>query len=164
MKYFDKEKWRNFVQQEFIKIDQFSNQFISVFSKTMKTAFEKYHPITSFDGNFNEFLSIYAIHLLSVIESVIEKDKTYSQYRIKVELERMNEVISTISKPTMNPKLGEEINSIVKKMATDFFPKLYEFSGDGFRLLELNLKLYARDFHLDFEFGTKKYLNARSVK
>jgi len=159
MKYFDKEKWRQSVQKEFVEIDKFNNQFFHTFSNTLHPVFGKFHSIKNFDGNFNEFLSIYAIHLLSLIESVIEKDRNYSQYRIGVELERMNELVSKISKPRKYPKLDDELIILVKNLTIDFFPIVYEFTGDGFRLLEINLKLFTRDIHTDFEFGVKNKLN-----
>jgi len=159
MQYFDKEKWKENIQKEFVEIDKFHNQFCHAFSNNMQPIFERFYSIKSFDGTLNKFLSVYAIHLISVIESVIEKDKNYSQYRIKVELERMSEVVSGVSKPSSFPKLNDEIIGQVKKMTTDFFPVVYEFTGNGFRLLELNLKLFTRDIHTDFEFRTKSLLN-----
>lgn len=153
---FNKENYMNNVFREFKNIEQFHNNFRKKFTSYVKKIVLEYHNEAIDNSKINTIIYAYAGHLIDVIESVIEKDHNYSEYRLMVELHRMKKVKENISQPNSNYCFGSAIEAKVKSMAVNNFPSIMDFSANGFRLLDVNLKVFTRDFLTDFYFDLKK--------
>lgn len=152
---FDKENYMHNVFREFRNIEQFHNNFRIKFTSSINDIVSKYHNDVIDNTKLKTVIYAYAGHLIDVIESIIEKDKNYSEYRLMIELHRMKKVNEKISQPKSDYCFSSAIERKVKSMVVNNFPSIINFTANGFRLLEINLKVFTRDFLTDFYFDLK---------
>lgn len=132
--------------EQFKKIDQLRDQFKELFFNGIMDTLIPYFPFLKITELLKEAINTYATHILNATESVIDKDKNYPDYRLLEELERMQDLCN---KPVMshhNLELIQALNSKVKALIVDHFSKVFNLSGNGFRLLESNALMYNRHF------------------
>lgn len=153
---FDKENYMHNVFREFKNIEQFHNNLCKKFSTIVKHIVSQHHGDVVDNTKLKTIIYAYGSHLIDVIESVIDKDKNYSEYRLMIELHRMKKVINNISQPNSDYYFSAAIENKVKLLAVNNFPQIVDFTANGFRLLEVNLKVFTRDFLTDFYFDLKK--------
>lgn len=106
----------------------------------------------SFD--LDEFILMYGQQIFSATESVIDKDNSYPDYRLNDELNRMTKLIDKRIKIGKSLDVHDAIQNKVKELMVKYFPAVYDLSGNGFRLMELN----ARYYYLEFEAGLGSHL------
>jgi hypothetical protein len=143
--------------EQFKAIDQFRAEFKELFLKQIVNTLLPFFPFLKIDEPLEEAINTYATHILNATESVIDKDKNYPDYRLKEELERIQNIAN---KPVMshhNPELIQALNKQVKMLIVEHFSKVFNLSGDGFRILENNALMYNRHFVNDFYIIQKNY-------
>lgn len=156
MAFYDNEKHMNHVFKEFSNIDKFHKNFRDKFSRVLNKTILQYNFKNDISNKAITIIDTYSAHLLSTIESVIDKDKNYSEYRLMIELHRMNKVLHKISKPKYKTDFGCVVENIIKKMTIDYYPLIVDFTANGFRLLDVNLQVFIRDFLTDLYFDMDK--------
>lgn len=153
---FNNEQHMNNIFREFGNIEKFHKKFKQEFAESLMKIIANYHKEIIESTKLNTIIYAYAGHLLDVIESVIEKDKKYSNYRLMIELHRMKKVLGKINHPKSEYHFETEIEKNVKSITVNYYPAIIDFTSNGFRLLETNLQLFTRDFLSDFYFDLKK--------
>ncbi len=131
---------------EFIKIEklirEFRFEFIYELSRLIKTT----NPDLFINDAVQDRLLDYANRIFSCAESVYDKDRNYSEIRLKNELTDMTRAIEKYHASYHNYEIAEQTNRKAKEMMVHFFPELMELSGNGFRLLEKYCLLYNYEF------------------
>lgn len=146
---FDKEKWMLDLLSEFKEMDGFRATFQSDFRLRLSTIISEVHPNISWNEAKYELIDMFALQVLNVTESVIDKDKNYPQYRLEEELQKMNELVGDwFVKEGL--ALYEDSYKEVKMFMVNANKKVFDLSGTGFRLLEANVRIALRDFWAAF--------------
>ncbi len=134
----------------FKESDQLQSAFKKDFIPVIYTRLQKNYPGRDFGSALADTILQFAENAISCVESVIEKDSGYPDYRKEEEIERMKLVVSKLAFSEEAGFLLDEIHNEVKKSIVRFYPEIFEFSGQGFRLLELHSKFYTQGFISDF--------------
>ncbi len=56
----------------------------------------------------------------------------------------MNRLVLKTIDTTHNSKFATNLSKTTKKLMVSYFPKIYDLSGNGFRLLDTNIELIKR--------------------
>lgn len=95
------------------------------------------------DFDYNDMAEYEFKHMANEVfnttESVIDKDLNYPIYRMRKELHIMKRLSNEKDQSNENPILFADISNFSKKLAVDYFPGVFNLSGNGFRLLESNI-------------------------
>jgi len=148
---FDREENLKFILEQIKKTDTFYNLFKKEFSELIYTNIKEYYTEMPPCEDIDELLRAYAIAILNVTESVIDKDRNYPMYRLEEELGTMNRLTLKLYKQEENNDFREAVHLNAKKLMVKHFSSVYDLSSTGFRLLEKNAKLYNWEFASNFE-------------
>jgi DNA replicative helicase MCM subunit Mcm2 (Cdc46/Mcm family) len=130
----------------------FKNHFIqSIYRKT-----ESLFPERDFGSELADQILLYAENIISCTESVVDKDVNYPEYRMDEEVNRMKQIIEKL--PVFEH--ADALHKEAKKSIVKFFPAVFELSGQGFRLLELNTGFFNQGF-LDNFYALNKSIDQR---
>ncbi|WP_243350007.1 hypothetical protein [Parabacteroides sp. FAFU027] len=146
MRLFDNEERRSQFLEEFKKVDKFYNTFKEEFETEIINIIRLHYPAFIRTDEFNELLSQFAIAALSITHTVLDKDESYPDFRKTEDLAALRAYYAKAIQTTKNIELTEQIHLKTKELAVKYYPKIVDLSGDGFRLLELNLKLFNLEF------------------
>lgn len=150
MRLFDDEERINRILAEFQKVDEFYDAFKTEFISAICELIKLYHADFKRDKLFDEMLNQYAITVLSVTQTVLDKDSVYPEYRKKEDLAAMHAYASKAVDLQVNKELAEKTHLKTKELLVRFYPQIIDLSADGFRLLELNLSLFNLEFIANF--------------
>lgn len=131
--------------EEFNKMDAFRTRFKNDFFETFRLAVAKLYPVSETD-DLVEYLDLMAEEALRVASDVIEKDRTYPEYRQVMELKTFN---SLLEKQNISEYQTEEIEFVkheLNNLLLKHYPAIFEFSSFGYRLLDRNVQFFARQF------------------
>lgn len=148
---FDREENLKFILEEIKKTDTFYNLFKKEFSELIYTTIQEFYPGMLPSEDVDELLEAYAVAILNVTESVIDKDRNYPMYRLEEELGTMNRLTIKLSRLEENNDFRKAVHMNAKELMVKHFSAIYELSSTGFRLLEKNAKLYNWEFASNFE-------------
>jgi len=151
----DKNNWKNIILKEFQKINEFNSNLRLIFYNSTLPYVTKL-PYTSNQKSINELMLLFAKHFVQIMEATIYKNDTYTDYRLNLEINHLQKVLDRGSKPKIDNKFDQEITKLFNQLAIDNFPAIFDLSGNGFRLLNLNLQLFANDFLSDLHFELNK--------
>jgi hypothetical protein len=146
MRIFDNEERRLQFLEEFKKIDKFYNTFKEEFETEIITIIRQHYPTFEQTEEFDELLSQFAIAALTIMHTVLDKDATYPDFRKTEDLAALHAYYAKAIQSTENRELAVQIHQKTKELAVKYYPKIVDLSGDGFRLMELNLKLFNLEF------------------
>jgi len=144
MNRFEKENLIKHILDEIKKTDEFVNSFKHDLAIALYPIIGHYYPLTGRSAVVDEVLQNYAVVITNYTESVIDKDRTYPEYRLNDELEAMNKLVSKLT--FNNPAFTEAVSFQVKELMIKYYHNIYNLSGNGFRLLEMNARLYVWEF------------------
>jgi hypothetical protein len=139
-----------FINQEFQKIDDFYNDFKFEFEGEIVRIIRQYHPGFARNESFNEMLGQYATVLLSATTSILDKDQMYPKYRKIEEITSLQVYFDRISKSQEGVDFGESTLTKTKELLVKHNPKIFDLLPEGFRLLDIYLKLFHADFVANF--------------
>ena len=136
MKSYDKKEKIKLILLEFEQYDKYHHKFSLEFEHGIYN-FIADHPncITPKEG-FSDDLKSFAVSLINCAYEVVEKDKSYPSSRMALELENMEHLIERYPLLAQNDVFPMGFTQMAKAKMTKYFPKLYNLSADGFRLLE----------------------------
>lgn len=134
------------LSSEFKKIDELLFEFQSKFVyEIFKITKERLINIRD-ENDAQESILSYSFEIFSCAESVLDKDKNYSDLRLKEELDSMTIAVNKTSQLREIKDYAEQTHLKAKEIMVAFFPDLVDLSANGFRLLEKYCVLYNRDF------------------
>ena len=145
MNRFEKENLIKHILDEIKKTDEFVNAFKNELTLALYPVIGTFYPQAKPSAAIDDVLQNYALVITNYTESVIDKDRTYPQYRLNDELDAMTKVDAKL---TFNhPAFTDAVSCHVKELMVKYFLDIYNLSGNGFRLLELNARLYVWEFN-----------------
>ncbi|WP_340113568.1 hypothetical protein [Maribellus mangrovi] len=133
---------------EFQKIDKFLKEFRHEFTKELSSELELLSAGITSDETLKEKLLVYSNQIFNSAESVIDKDKHYTEVRLIEELETMSRVSRKDLIRPEHLELAERTHRKAKALMVKFYPNLIDLSANGFRLLEKYCSMYNHDFVL----------------
>jgi hypothetical protein len=146
MEFFDNENKMEHIQEQLRRTEAFFNAFKTEFTTTLFETLNGYYPVSDNDSEVENLMDIFATQIFNSTESVIDKDLTYPEYRLVEELDVMRIIVSKIPEFDQINDFSETIHQKAKELIVHYFEATVELSANGFRLLELNSKLQAREF------------------
>jgi len=126
----------------FKKIDEFRFEFQQHFCSELFGIAQKQH-LDIPEAELRKMLLVYSHEVFSCAESVLDKDKNYSDFRLEEELHALTVALKNTG---FDNELAQQTHRKAKEIIVDFFPDLIDLSGNGFRLLEKYCLLYNREF------------------
>ncbi len=145
--------------QEFKTIEKHHNKIKHQFSQSVNSIIQQHYQYTLHDEILSELLDQYANHIINATSSVIDKDLSYPEYRLKEELERMYWLTQKRNLLNNQSLLFEKIHQNSKTFMVHHFPGILNLSGNGFRLLEANALFYDSVF----EYDLNDYISRNSI-
>ena len=142
MKTYNSEERLKQLFEEFKKTDKEFEEFRNHFINRVLPVIELFYPAVKPTAELKDAIGDYATETLSSTYSVIDKDVNYNEFRKEQELLSMQSAIQRMEMPLKDIEFTEAIRSEAKKMIIDFYPAVYDLSSFGFKLLELNTKMY----------------------
>lgn len=134
------------ILEGFKEQDELQSSFKNHFIQSVYLKIEGLFPERDFGSALADRILLYAENSISCTESVIDKDSSYPAYRKDEEVNRMKQLVDKLP----NIEYWDLIHTEAKKSIVEFFPDVFNLSGQGFRLLELNTRLHNQRFMDDF--------------
>lgn len=162
MQSFDKEKNIENILQNFKALDRY---YVGVKNGLMNNLFQianEFYPQFEQNKTNKEYFDLFAMYLINSTESVVEKDKIYTPFRLSLELETTENIALKMVSHKVNIAFEEKINHTLRKFIVENFKQIYSLSGDGFRLLEKNIKIF--NFHFLSDFYNDALININQKK
>jgi hypothetical protein len=122
--------------------DELHSSFKNHFIQSIYSKIEALFPGRDFGSGLADHILLYAENIISCTESVVDKDFNYPENRKDEEVKRMKQLIDKLPIHEYADTLHKE----AKKSIVKFFPAIFELSGQGFRLLELNSRFFNQGF------------------
>ncbi len=126
--------------------ESFRKKFVSNIFKLIL----EFYPDTKISVRINTDLNIFADEIIGSSESIMIKDCTLSESELEKELHLVERLLVNELQSVDNPVFDESIHHEVKKMLVDFYPEIFELSGNGLRLLERSSKMFCWEFVIGF--------------
>jgi hypothetical protein len=142
MKDFDSNKFQHQINSEFRKIDEFLHEFEHVFELELKKIIHSNFGEIIYFERLKEAISSYANEIISVAESVCDKDLNYPEFRLKEELDNMSHVVEKYPPIDLNSDFMKQSHQKAKELMVNYYPPIFDLSGYGFRLLEKYCQMY----------------------
>ncbi|WP_372776007.1 hypothetical protein [Mangrovibacterium sp.] len=131
--------------EEFERIDIFRNHFKRDFTDEYRAALLKTYQIQETE-QLVAFIELMADQAYSLMESIIEKDQCYPEYRKEIELQVLDALvgkqITSAEHASEIMQLKYTLNCILLK----YYPVIYELSSFGYRLLDRNVQHFIYQF------------------
>jgi len=143
---FDDEGNMKFILAEIQKIDTFYNVFKIEFAQSIYPIIRKFYPEFVQNDETDNLMMAYSVAILNSTESVIDKDRNYPLYRLEEELTTMRKIILKFDFSVVYGDFPEAIHAKAKELIVKHFDAIYDLSSVGFRLLEMNSRLYNHEF------------------
>lgn len=131
--------------EEFERIDSFRDHFKHDFMEEYSSAVLQSYQ-TQEKEQLTAFIEFMADQAFSLMESVIEKDQCYPEYRKEIELQVLD---ALIGKQIVSAEQTEEINQFkyaLNSILLKYYPSIYELSSFGYRLLDRNVQHFSYQF------------------
>jgi hypothetical protein len=146
MKDFEKEEFRLYISEEFGKVDAFYAHVKNDFGMTLMKIIEDKSEAQENKAQLSEAISVYAQEIINVTESVIDKDRNYSEIRLKEELQRVQKVVSQWAVYEVDTEFVNKLHQVSKEVMAKYFKPIFDLSADGFRLLDNGAKMHTLRF------------------
>ncbi|MFW6327343.1 MAG: hypothetical protein ACOC2F_03440 [Bacteroidota bacterium] len=122
--------------------DELHSAFKNHFIRSIYRKIENLFPGRDFGSELADHILLYAENIISCTETVIDKDFNYPEYRMNEEISRMKKVIENLS----DFEHANTFHKEAKKSIVKYFPGVFDLSGQGFRLLEINTSFFNQGF------------------
>jgi len=146
MELFEKENLLKHILAEIQKTDELVHDFKDELAEALYPVIESYHPTVVRSAAIDDVVFAYAVALFNSVESVIDKDRNYPAYRFNDELAAMNQLLLKLPVDNDHLPFMEAVMKKGKELMVKYNRGVYDLSGNGFRLLEMNAKLYNWEF------------------
>ena len=137
----DKERHLREILQGFQKIDEIYFEFEKEFLQILKGTIDEYYFDFLIKNDVENEFKHFANLIFNTAESVIDKDKSYPDYRLIEELKNVKRISNIeFSIEIESSEFSEKLSKRLKQLTIKYFNGIYQLSGNGFRLLEINIK------------------------
>ncbi len=136
--------------KEFKKVDEFRNQFRNDFIKVFTSLLYNLYQLEK-DEKMNEALTIMAQQTISYTESIIEKDRSFSEYRKEEELKAMDDLLAKLQILESYEEEIKKIKQTLNDVVINHYPTIYEFTSFGYRLHEKKAQYHSYQFWSGFQ-------------
>ena len=142
MEKFESHKFQHKLNSEFRKIEEFLHEFETDFSKAIHDIIYYEYPDVISSDKIDEAILIYANEVISVAESVCDKDLSYTEIRLKEELDNMARVVEKYPPENRDHRFLNLTHQKAKELIVNYYPHIFDLSSTGFRLLEKYCQMY----------------------
>ena len=136
MRAFDKKEKIRQIFLAFQHYDELHHTFLGEFENGIYNFIADHNETINLYSDFAKDLESFSISLINSAYEVLEKDNSYPDYRLEMELENMDRLLERYPAPQENKSFTEGFTAMVKAKMPKYFPDLYHLSANGFRLLE----------------------------
>ena len=150
MEKFENDKMFKKILANIKEADDLNPLYKKLLIKDLYRIIKAHFPHIQFSDSLGDFLILYAENVLRFTESVIERDFNHPEIKKEEEVARMNEVVNKLHDFEGDKEFSNSIQTQVKKCIINFYPDIYNLSGNGFRLLDLNTKFLNKGFIANF--------------
>jgi hypothetical protein len=148
---YERENVLNRIREEINKTDIVYRAFINDFVVALYPFVAIYYPAAKPSKAIDEVLNAYAVATFNSTETVIDKDRSYPLYRLEEEVNTMSHLLQKLYGQGYDASFANVVVDVVKRMMVAYFAGVYNLSGNGFRLLEMNARLYGWEFHANLQ-------------
>jgi len=142
MKKFESHKFQHHLNSEFRRIDEFLHEFETDFAIAIHKIIVCECPDIIWNEKIEEAILIYANEVISVAESVCDKDLSYTESRLNEELVKMSRVVEKYPPENRDHKFLLLTHQKAKELIVNYYPHIFDLSSTGFRLLEKYCQMY----------------------
>ncbi len=139
----------DFIWGRFKEIEQFRTAFKLDFTVVIFDTFKRFYPDVIIDTILIEKVNLFGEDILNALESVIDKDKSYPEFRKKQELNTMLNLLKKQSQVELSPDFKDLILQKTKGLMVEYETEVFNLSAIGFRLLDANAKYHTTRFFSD---------------
>lgn len=139
----------------FQEIDRIYFEFEDRFIDFLYDEITSFYPEFKYNDSSNSEFRHFSNQTFNTVESIIDKDQNYPIYRMRKELYVMQQLANKKDQTNNDTRFFIVISKQVKKIAIEFFPGIYNLSGNGLRLLDANLN-YITYLFLEWFFNNNK--------
>jgi hypothetical protein len=143
---YERENVLNRIREEIDKTDKVYRAFTNEFAVALYPVVTTFYPFARRCMAVDEVLNAYAVATFNSTEAVIDKDRSYPLYRLEEEVGAMSHLLQKLHGQGNDASFANAIVDVVKRIMVSYFAGVYNLSGHGFRLLELNARLYNWEF------------------
>lgn len=126
----------------FNKIDKQRAQLNRELLNRITLVLPTYYPSFKLTTENRELFNNFGTHIQNITESVVDKDRNYSNNRMEEELEMMNKLAMVFYPAVFPVQLYDVFLTEIKAFMVDSNKSVYSLSGSGFRLLDANAKVF----------------------
>ncbi len=136
--------------EQFKLIDAFRTSFKDDFKASFAPLVAEYQAVDD-QEQLDDFLDQMAEEAISFTESVIEKDRSYSDYRKTEELKVMTSLQERLNYDKLSQQQLAQSKHLLNDLILTHYPALYELTSFGYRLLDRNINYYTWRFLVNIQ-------------
>jgi hypothetical protein len=121
---------------EFEQYDKLHLKFVLDFENSIYNFIADHPKNIKLSVSFPEDLKLFCNSLINCAYEVLEKNETYPEYRMQIELKNMDKLLRHSPQPFGNEIFSKDFSQMAKAKMPTYFPQLFDLSSDGFRLLQ----------------------------
>lgn len=156
---FDEDWNLNSMLQNLKKTDAIYNTLKNEFAQKIKQTVLFFFSDYAISNELLEEVDLFAFGMINLAETVIDKDKNYTDERLLQDYESIVKAVSKMKPETSGNRFRETLLTLTKEMMIENFEGIFELSSTGFRLIEIE----ARWHIMVFELTMNNIVNHRSL-
>lgn len=146
MKTFDPKKKIRQIMLDFKHYDQKHHEFLLDFENNMYDVIMDNAYAIKPQDDFADHLKAFALSMINCAYAVLEKNESYPDYRIVMELDNMDTLLKKQGSDITETTFYSDVSKMAKGTTVLHFPKLNDLSANGFRLLERSAAFRVNSF------------------
>lgn len=156
---FDEDWNLNSMLQNLKKTDAIYNTLKNEFAQKIKQTVLFFFSDNAISNELLEEVDLFAVGMINLAETVIDKDKNYTDERLLQDYESIVKAVSKMKPEPSGNRFRETLLTLTKEMMIENFEGIFELSSTGFRLIEIE----ARWHIMVFELTMNNIVNHRSL-
>lgn len=153
---FDDDWNLNSMLQNLKKTDAIYTTLKNKFALSIKKNILDYYGASVFSNELLEEIELFSASVINLTETVIDKDKNYTEQRFLEDYEGIAKAVSKMNPDPAGIAFRAAILGQSKEMMIENFEEIFELSSTGFRLLEKEASWYIMLFEMSLNEIIKK--------
>lgn len=154
---FDEDWNLNSMLQNLQKTDAIYNTLKNEFAQKIKQTVEYYLGCDVINNELLEEVELFAAGIISLTETIIDKDKNYTEQRLIEDLAAMSKAVKNMKSDQAGIDFREAVLKQSKELMIENFEAIFELSATGYRLLEKEAIWHIMLFESSLNNILKKY-------
>lgn len=150
MKEFNKAQFVNELYERFEVIDNAVKDFSTGLCADIFTLINKSFKHYKMDAELKRGIEDKVIEIYHSTQSLIDKDKTYPDYRMNVEIGILRNLIAKRDLVGNHSELEAKLLYFIKFHIVEHFKEVYDLSAEGYLLIDLYVKYHFQDLRQAF--------------